>query len=426
MYKLKFAARRASVISACVLIFGNAQAWTQSQDQPAVSLPNASQQASLEQRTSAVVKNRADLENLMASGPTVLDSLTPYGKREFLKSLRWNERGLTGFSPAAPFRELNREQALAIFDLIDSRDYFPKNFSTAPALRLDDVSPQYERLVDQLKTVIQDDNSRKSRSENHSSEFKWELTKRFYRSHVQALINTNNLARINKSDLYLLFDMAYEVSSTLNSTNALQDMKALYRVFKQRGIDTRRSIDDAMFGALVRHRELEAARRFIAEHEAFADRELPIVFDRLGNVGNRPTVLVDQGETWLRQYAPFRREKPQLVIVLSEGCGFCRKLMSDVDRDEVLRQQLESAETILLTTPSEGDPFEFVKRWNQKHAKLRMYVPNKISEWKGFDSGRVPQFLIVKKGRILHSTFGWQKDGTSKAELLDQLAKYGL
>lgn len=432
MQKSKHALRYTSVILTFLLVLSSVNAWAQPPDQSANSAPHVSQQTSSEQtvkdteKPPLVLKSKADLDRLLASGPTVLDHLTPYGQRELLKSLRWNERGLTGFSFAAPLRELDRAQALAIYDLLDARQYFPKNFPTTPAFHLDDVNPKYERLLDQFKAVVRDEDARRTSSESSSSDFKWGDSLNFYRAQLAPLMKHQNLSRIGKSDLYVLFDIANEANFALNSASAMQDMKDVYRVFKRRGIDTRRSIDESMFRALLRHRDLKAAKQFIEEHEAFADRKLPVLLDRLGQHGDRQTVLVDQGDVWVRQSAPFARDRAQLVIVVSEGCGFCRKLMSDLERDKTLREHLERTGTVLLNTPVDGDPFEFVKDWNSKHAKLRMYVPNKISEWKGFDSGRVPQLLIVKNGKILHSSFGWQRDGSSKTDLLDQLAKFGL
>lgn len=433
MSQLSLVVRQASAIAAGLLVLSCANSWAQSQDQSASSVARENQV--LESAPSAkdvghmqpvVVKSREELERLLASGPTVLDNLTPYGKRELLQSLSWGRRGLGGFSPAAPLRELNREQALAIYELLGVRQYFPKIFSTAPTIRLDDVSPQCAQLVEQFKAVIRENELEKSRGENTSSNSSWVPSTQFYRVRVKPLMHAQKLSRMSNSDVYLLFDMANEASFTLNSPSAVQDMKSIYRVFEQRGIDTRRGVDNTMLQALIRHRDLKAAQQFITEHREFADRKLPVLLDRIGHVRHRPTVLVDQGDAWVRTLAPFNRDKAQLVIVLSESCGFCRKFMSDLEADEALRQHLERAETMMLSAPGDGDPFEFVKRWNSTHENLRMYVPNKISEWKGFDSGRVPQFLIVRNGKILHSSFGWQKDGSSKVELLDQLAKFGL
>ncbi|TXI89411.1 MAG: hypothetical protein E6Q34_10745 [Burkholderiaceae bacterium] len=104
MSQLSLVVRQASAIAAGLLVLSCANSWAQSQDQSASSVARENQV--LESAPSAkdvghmqpvVVKSREELERLLASGPTVLDNLTPYGKRELLQSLSWGRRGLGGF-----------------------------------------------------------------------------------------------------------------------------------------------------------------------------------------------------------------------------------------------------------------------------------------------------------------------------------------
>lgn len=73
-----------------------------------------------------VVRSEAQWQAVPVSGrATPLDALTPYGKRAFLRGMRWGARGLGGFGFAPLVRELDASQAAAVLAFFDSSAYLP-------------------------------------------------------------------------------------------------------------------------------------------------------------------------------------------------------------------------------------------------------------------------------------------------------------
>jgi hypothetical protein len=101
-----------------------------------------------------VVHSRAELEARLAAGPSPLDAFTPYGRRSFLKSLRWGESGLGGMRTTELVRELNTEEIGAVLRLLDASAYMGMLVDAthgAPPLRLPEPSVAIERRVRALE-----------------------------------------------------------------------------------------------------------------------------------------------------------------------------------------------------------------------------------------------------------------------------------
>lgn len=388
------------------------------------SAASANANSNITKASALVVRSKSELEEIMAKGPTPLDALTPYGKRQFLSHLSWGNRGLSGFSPAALLRELERDEAWEIYSLFGLTEYFPKKFPEGKALRFVDFRPEFEVLVHQFDAAFEQDVVNKG--DGGASQTGMPLTLALYRKELKSLLVKEKLQKFVDGDLYLLFQCVETVSFALPNAETLASLNSIYEEFINRGVDTRRGLDSSLFRAMLKSRDFGNARKFMQSHPTFADQEIPELVDTLRGSGTRETVFVEQGNKWVRQLAPLKQKGAQLVIVLSESCGFCRQLMKDIDSDVALRTRFEKAQTLLVTDPSDTAPFELVKSWNKSHPHLRMYVPFSAREWKRFDKARVPHFVVVRDNKIVHSMMSWTKDGSSKTQLLALLDKVGL
>lgn len=69
-----------------------------------------------------VVRTQAEWEAVLASGQaSPLDALTPYGRRTFLRGVRWGDRGLGGFGIGPLVRELDAASVPRFYLLKDGR-----------------------------------------------------------------------------------------------------------------------------------------------------------------------------------------------------------------------------------------------------------------------------------------------------------------
>ena len=53
--------------------------------------PTVSSTATSPSNTTIVLKSRAELDQLLAQGPTILDQLTPYSRNQLLRSTEWHD-----------------------------------------------------------------------------------------------------------------------------------------------------------------------------------------------------------------------------------------------------------------------------------------------------------------------------------------------
>ncbi len=158
-----------------------------------------------------VVRTEAELTAILASGaPTPLDAFTPYGKRSFLRGLRWGTRGLGGFSYLAMLRELDRAQIEALAAFIDSSAYSPARSRdlSSPPLRLPEPSPEIERRYVQLERFVDEESESRHDADGASSVVDRSPVERRYLALFGEQMSESVLRKLPAADLPVLFDAA--------------------------------------------------------------------------------------------------------------------------------------------------------------------------------------------------------------------------
>lgn len=373
--------------------------------------------------TTQVLRNFTDLEQMLAQGPNPLDQLTPYSREKILRNVEWRDGQVIRFDFAVPIEELERDQAFQVYKLFGVERFFPQNFPIGAPLRYENVSPDYASLIESLRKSLDQDTAREK---DENSTVVWRETESFYRTQLSALLQPSTLASTSKGNLLLLFKIVDEVNLMTASSRAFSDLKRLHLVLNQRGIDTRRSLDERLLKHMLVQRDLDAARALVASRPHLSNVAIP----KLNEEGNFKTsdlsLMVEKRGQLYRQAMPTVKGKIQVLLLVSENCGFCRKLFADLERDRQLYARFSEAQMILISSLENGLPMNFVRAWNEKNPSIPMYMPGKDEQWKTIDVGGWPQFVFLKNGKVQERLYGWRNDGSSKNVIVSAIEKAGL
>ena len=385
--------------------------------------PTVSSTATSPSNTTIVLKSRAELDQLLAQGPTILDQLTPYSRNQLLRSTEWHDGAISGFEFAVPIEELEQEQARHVYVMFGIERLFPEKFPLGAPLRYDDVNPSYESLHRGLKDVLNRD---QAAVKSADIKVPWPIALAFYKKQLSSLLKPSVLASTSKGDLLILFKVVDEATLMTNSTIALRDLKRIHQELNHRGIDTRRSLDVRLLKHMLTQRDLDGARALVASRPHLSDVLVPKLFQADIAKNNDLTVMAEKKGQLQGKVLPSIKGKTQVLIIVSENCGFCRKLFADLERDKQLYALFSRAQIKFISALENGIPMSFVQNWNAKNPTLPMYMPGKEEQWKSIDVNGWPQFVFMKNGKVQSRLHGWAKDGSSRETLVHALEKAGL
>jgi hypothetical protein len=372
-----------------------------------------------------VVRTEAELKAILVSGqPTPLDAFTPYGKRSFLRDLRWGRRGLGGFGSSAMLRELNPGQIDAVAAFIDSSDYSPARGRdlSSPPLRLPEPSPEIERRYVEFEKFIDEERARRSNAAGASTVVETPAVERRYLDLFGEQMNETALGKQPAGDLPLLFDAAMRAGENGLSQPGGAHQQLVYREMQNRGLDTRRGFDETMLGVLLSARDFSRAKAFIANKPQLANKTIPLVQDRLGpGFTGRSAYRYDAAtKTLTREALPYPAGV-ELVMVVDAGCHFSADALAALQNDADLRERLLKARLKLVTPPRSAISFHFVSQWNAANPTVPMRIPYNVSEWQAIDVIGVPEFYLLKKGKVVATLRSGWPEGGNKAALIAML-----
>lgn len=375
--------------------------------------------------TPTVVHTQAQLNEALASGqPTPLDALTPYGKRRFIRGLRWGERSVGGFSPEPLERELTSEQLRAALHFIDSDSLLPMlgGHLTGPPLRLPEPSAEAERRLEQLESFAEDDVERRRDAGAAVTTLDGEAVLRRYQELFGDRLDTAALRRQPLGDLLPLFDAAQLAAGKSPDSAAFGQLLLVHAELSARGIDTRRTLDDRLLYAMLAARRFEQARTFAAARPHLAHRTVPRIVDELGpGFGGRSEFRYDAGNKTLTRVAAPAAEGTELLMVVGSGCHFSQNALDAIAADPALLAQLREARLTVITPPHAPIPLDYVTRWNAAHPALPIRIPAHAREWPAVDVLGTPAFYLLKDGKVVTRRSGWPEGGNKAGlkELLD-------
>jgi len=369
-----------------------------------------------------VIRNEAQLKAVLASGQaTPLDALTPYGKRSFLRSMRWTDTGEPrGFSYLAIVRELDQQQLAALLAFLDSSEQlemFQRQLVGKP-LRLPEPSPLIEqRLLEFVQIGAMEAERRDATATGgatvRSPTAQLQQYTRLFGEQIEAVaLRTQPLG-----DLLLLFEAAWRMEFNHPGT-ALPDMLRVHQELATRGVDTRRMLDGDVLQALMTVRLFDQARAFAAARPDLGTRAIPTVKDPLGSgFQGRSLYRYDRAaHTLTREAAPVPKGT-QLIMVVDAGCRFSANALAALHGDTDLQARLRQANLLILTPPSSGVPFNFISEWNAANPSMPMGVPADLAAWRAIDAAGVPRFFVLKDGKVMGKTEGWPEEGNKAAVL---------
>lgn len=369
-----------------------------------------------------VARTEAQWQAVLASGqPTPLDALTPYGKRAFLRGVRWGERGLGGFGFGPLVQELDAGQAAAVLAFLDSSDYLPMlqaNMLGAP-LRFPEPDPQLEQALVRLDRQF----DAAAALEDGASSRKAEAPLQDYLDTFGRRMDAGSLQGEALGNLPLLFAAAGRAAQAYPGSAASGHMVRVHRELARRGFDTRRGFDGAVLEALVASRAFDEARAFAAARPHLARRPVPKVVDELGpGFRGRSVYRYDAAAgTLVREAAPAPAGL-QLVMVVDAGCHYSRDALAALHADAALRACLQGANLMLMTLPSAPVQPDFIATWNAANPSLPMTAPYDVAGWRDLDAATVPRFFLLRDGAVVDQVQGWPQGGhrAALAAMLDR------
>lgn len=376
-----------------------------------------------------VVRSEAQLRDVLASGrATPLDALTPYGKRSFLRSLTWGERGLGGFGTREMLRELDPAQVDALAAFIDASAYSPARRAdfSSPPLRLPEPSTDAEQRLVRLEQLWRVETRRRDPALGRSSLADSSVLERHYLASFGAQMNAARLRALPLADLPLMFDAATLASGHGRFPQAVAHQRLVYQEMQDRGLDTRRGFDVTMLHGLLATRAFAQARSFAAGKPHLQDRIIPSVHDPLGpGFAGRSVYRYDAATRSLTRQALPHPAGVELVMVVDAGCGFSANALAALRQDADLRTRLLKANLLLVTPPRSPIAYAFVEEWNAANPALPLRIPYDAREWQAVDVAGVPEFHVFKDGKpVAALRSGWPAQG-NKAALLDLLDTAG-
>jgi len=371
-----------------------------------------------------VVQTQEALRAALASGmPTPLDALTPYGKREVIRKIRWNENGLAGFGSTPLIRELGHGQLAAVLSFLGASAYLPilDKKLVGPPLRLSALSSQTEQDLQRLREFTEADATRRASASASISVSATEIgapavLQRYHQLFGNRL-NPATLSAEQSGNLVALFDAASLAAQDNPASSATDDMLQLHHELTARAINTRRTLDDAMLYALLAARRFEKARAFAAMRPDLAEMAIPQVVDSLGPAfAGRSAFTYDARHNTLTRVAMPGRPGTELVMVVGAGCHHSTNALQALQADPELQGRLRQVHLVLVTAPNAPIETRLISEWNAANPSMPIHAPYSAAQWKGIDAKGIPSFYLLRNGKVVDQHTGWSDKG--KADLL--------
>lgn len=345
-----------------------------------------------------VVHSEVEFKAALASNATTpLDALTPFGKREAIRQMRWYEGRLASFGIAPFIRELDHEQVAAILRFIDSGTYLPmldKKLVGAP-LRLPAPSPAVERDLQMLRQFAEDDGARRARADGVVTQVGAPAVLSRYQELFGTRMNGANLSVEPLGDLVPLFDAAGMAANGNPASQALDDMQRVHSELTARGIDTRRMLDDTLMDSMLAARRFEQARTFAANRPHLAKFAIPRIVDHLGaDFKGRSAFEYDAARNTLTRMDLTAPHGTQLVMVVGAGCHNSENALQAIHGDAALQARLRAANLVLITAPNGPVETSLIAEWNGANPTMPTRAPYNAQEWMGIEVTGIPALFF--------------------------------
>ena len=367
-----------------------------------------------------IVHTQEALGAALASGkPTPLDALTPDGKRQVVRQLRWNQNGLAGFSTTPLVRELDHGQLAAVLSFLDASAYLPmlEKKLVGPPLRLSALSRQTAQDLLRLRQFADADATRRAAASVTATGIGAPAVLRRYQQLFANRLNPATLSAEPSGNLVALFDAASLAANDNPASSATDDMLRLHHELTARAIDTRRTLDDAMLYALLAARRFAKAQAFAAMRPDLAAIAIPQVVDSLGPAfAGRSAFAYDAKHNTLTRVAMLSRSGTELVMVVGAGCHHSANALQALQADPELQRRLRQVHLVLVTGPNAPIDTHLISEWNDANPSMPIHAPYSAAQWESIGVTGIPSFHLLRNGKLVDRRTGWSDNG--KANLL--------
>lgn len=226
-----------------------------------------------------VVRSPAQLQAVLSSSqPSPLDALTPYGKRRFVDSLRWDAKGQATFDTTILVRQLDAQQLAAVLAFVGEQARLPKLAQELVGQPLRMEAPTADAVA-RLRAIERIAARLGSQAGGDASQLSRRYMELFGRH-----LNEYKLADLPPADLPLYFDAAAlatrgpygpQGESVYYWKYPVRHLLMVYTALKDRGIDTRRTLDATVLRSLLDAQEFNVARQFMSDKPHLRELVIP-------------------------------------------------------------------------------------------------------------------------------------------------------
>lgn len=359
-----------------------------------------------------------------AGRPTPFDALPAGARERFLLSLRWGSRGLGSFDPDILADELPQPQIDAILRLFGDavarhapRSRAPQARSAGMPPATDGISPLERRYNDFYRSMHE-------RHDASHAAFAARVGERFDALLADAYA-AQALRNIDDRHLAMLWNAADQVALLTLQSRHVEALEAVFAESRQRSPDPPSDSHlRTLRNVLLASQRFADARR-LTDHHPAALSPLPEF------IAPRPAGSAPAHAVWRMSADGSRLTAEPLDlsgtrILVTAGCHFSVDAAADIADDPLLGPAFAEHAAWLMLPPGEED-IDAVRQWNRRFPRAPALMVADRDAWPMPGDWPMPQFHLLRDGRILETVTGWPGGAASqRGALVAMLRRAGL
>ena len=374
----------------------------------------------------ATIRSQAQLDEYLrrhaaAGQSTPLDAFSAGARERFLSDLVWGSNGLGGFNRGDLAEELDDDQIHDVLGLFgsDVAAYAPR--SRAAGIGIDrtglvaisDLERRYTRFY---RDANEASTSGDDATRNNLIAIRFDTL--FPEAREPAALRA-----LADHDLRLLWRAASQAAGGVSRPDVAETALSVFEAAERRGITDHQDVSK-LREILLAGRRFEQARRFTASHPEAGLSTLPVFDDPLAHKAQATTVwrMNADGSRLTRTVIDL---EPSQVLVTA-GCHFSVDAAEDIAADPVLGPAFARHAHWLVLAPGDED-IDAVREWNRRFPGTRADMIHDRAEWSIFPTWPMPEFHVVRGGKVIETVKGWPRSPASNRQpLIDALRRAGL
>jgi len=375
--------------------------------------------------TPAEIQSQAQLEAYLAANAATspLAALSPGARERFVMSLSFNESGITSLDASDLMDELTQEQILAVLALFGPRALEhppPSHYLETRAVEKRVAHPKEIGAIERRYNEFYGDTRHLARGTDLARAR--EIAAAFD-ARLAGLFAPAALRRADDHELRLLRAAVRRVAMQTSQAKYLDAFRAVFAERVRRNLV---SSDDiaTLQGLLLAQHRIGDARRIAYDYPNAKLAQLPQFRDSLAPGNTAPTVWrVDPAG---RQLTRAAIDLAPPTIIVTANCQFAKEAAADISADALLGPLFERHALWLVPAPG-IEAVSDARDWNRKFPRAPVAMIYDRAEWSFLPDWQLPQFYIVRDGRVVDSVNGWWRGSAqSRDQLITALRRNGL